>query len=129
LKYFGRDAFLSQSPQLYKQMALCCDLQRVFEVGPVFRAENSNTHRHLCEFTGLDLEVEFKEHYHEVLNLIGDMFIYIFKQLNEHSKAEIEAVRKQFPFEDLAFSDKMLILTFKEAMGMVKAYHDDLIKQ
>jgi len=95
----------------------------------VFRAENSNTHRHLCEFTGLDLEMEFKEHYHEVLNLIGDMFIYIFKQLNEHCKPELEAVRKQYPFEDLVFDDRMLILTFKEAMGMIKPYHDDLIKE
>lgn len=52
LKYFNKDAFLAQSPQLYKQMALCSDLHRVFEIGPVFRAEDSNTHRHLCEFTG-----------------------------------------------------------------------------
>ena len=66
LKYFGDDAFLAQSPQLYKQMALCCDLKRVFEIGPVFRAEDSNTYRHLCEFTGLDLEMEFQDHYHEV---------------------------------------------------------------
>lgn len=48
--YFGKDAFLAQSPQLYKQMALMGDLNRVFEIGPVFRAENSNTHRHLTEF-------------------------------------------------------------------------------
>eukprot|EP01068_Selenidium_serpulae_P011052 Selendium_serpulae@DN5592_c0_g1_i1.p2 len=53
-KYFDRSGCLSQSPQLYKQMAICADLERVFETGPVFRAENSNTHRHLCEFTGLN---------------------------------------------------------------------------
>ena len=88
LSYFGKDAFLAQSPQLYKQMALCCDLGKVFEVGPVFRSENSWTHRHLCEFTGLDLEMEFKEHYHEVLNTIGNMFIYIFNCLNKHYKGE-----------------------------------------
>ena len=53
LKYFGDDACLAQSPQLYKQMlAACSDFERVFEIGPVFRAENSNTHRHLCEFHG-----------------------------------------------------------------------------
>jgi len=66
-KYFNVDACLAQSPQLYKQMAICCDLKKVFEIGPVFRAENSFTHRHLCEFTGMDLEMTFKEHYHEVL--------------------------------------------------------------
>ena len=50
--YFGQPACLAQSPQLYKQMAISADMGRVFEIGPVFRAENSNTRRHLCEFTG-----------------------------------------------------------------------------
>lgn len=49
--YFGRTACLAQSPQLYKQMAISADLGRVFEVGAVFRAENSNTRRHLCKST------------------------------------------------------------------------------
>ena len=66
LGYFGNDACLAQSPQLYKQMSVLGDLSRVFEVGPVFRAEDSNTPRHLTEFTGLDFEMEIKEHYHEV---------------------------------------------------------------
>lgn len=66
LKYFETWAFLAQSPQLYKQMAICSDMTRVFETGPVFRAENSNTHRHMTEFTGLDFEMAFNEHYHEV---------------------------------------------------------------
>jgi len=67
-KYFGQDACLAQSPQLYKQMALMADFDRVFEIGPVFRAEDSNTNRHLCEFTGLDMEMTIKEHYFEVLD-------------------------------------------------------------
>lgn len=80
-KYFDRDACLAQSPQLYKQMAVCGDLTRVFEIGPVFRAENSNTNRHLCEFTGLDLEMEFKNHYFEVLDLIGELMVFLFKNM------------------------------------------------
>merc|ERR1719223_2154014 len=63
--YFGTTACLAQSPQLYKQMAISSDILRVFEIGPVFRAENSNTRRHLCEFTGLDLEMAINEHYME----------------------------------------------------------------
>jgi aspartyl/asparaginyl-tRNA synthetase len=66
LGYFGTTAFLAQSPQLYKQMAIAADFERVFEIGPVFRAEDSNTHRHLTEFTGMDFEMAFHEHYHEV---------------------------------------------------------------
>lgn len=49
----------------------------------MFRAENSNTHRHLCEFIGLDLEMAFNYHYHEVVDLIGDMFIELFKGLRD----------------------------------------------
>lgn len=60
-------ACLAQSPQLYKQMAISADLRRVFEIGPVFRAEQSKTRRHLCEFTGLDIEMEIQEHYNETL--------------------------------------------------------------
>merc|ERR1712032_1324284 len=64
--YFQGDAFLAQSPQLYKQMALMTDMPKVFEVGPIFRSEKSFTHRHMTEFTGLDLEMTFKESYVEV---------------------------------------------------------------
>ena len=63
-------------------MALCGDMNRVFEIGPVFRAEDSNTNRHLCEFTGLDIEMVINEHYFEVLDMLSDMFIYIFKGLH-----------------------------------------------
>jgi aspartyl-tRNA synthetase len=102
LEYFGEPACLAQSPQLYKQMcAACSDFERVFEIGPVFRAESSNTHRHLTEFHGMDLEMVINEHYYEVLDLFSDLFIYIFEQLKARFSKEIEAVRAQFPFEDL----------------------------
>ena len=80
-QYFGQDACLAQSPQLYKQMALMGDLDRVFEIGPVFRAEQSNTNRHLTEFTGLDMEMTIKEHYFEVLDTLSDLLVYIFNGL------------------------------------------------
>lgn len=64
--YKGQPGCLAQSPQLHKQMAICGDFGRVFEIGPVFRAEDSYTHRHLCEFTGLDVEMVIKQHYSEV---------------------------------------------------------------
>ena len=128
LLFFGNDAFLARSTDLYKQMTLCGDFEKVFEIGPVFRQEYGNTHRHLCEFTCLDFEMEFKEHYHEVLNIIGDMFNYIFNSLNKYYKNEINAVRKQYPFEDLLYHKKMLILTFTEAHNMIKEYYLNLLK-
>ena len=75
------NAFLAQSPQLYKEMAVEGDLMRVFEIAPVFRAENSNTPRHLTEFMGLDMEMDIKEHYHEVLEVLDRMFVYIFSNI------------------------------------------------
>ena len=81
LTYFGRKACLAQSPQLYKQMCVMGDFQRVFEIGPVFRAENSFTHRHMCEFVGLDIEMAIKEHYFEILDFFGELFPFIFKGL------------------------------------------------
>lgn len=122
LKYFGEDACLAQSPQLYKQMAAACsDLERVFEIGPVFRAENSNTHRHLCEFHGLDMEMTINEHYFEVLDVFSELFIYIFDGLNERFKKEIEVVRAQHPFADLQYSRPALRITYAEGLALLKA--------
>ncbi|KAF8568157.1 hypothetical protein P879_07826 [Paragonimus westermani] len=83
VSYFSGSAYLAQSPQLYKQMAIAADFGKVFTVGAVFRAEDSNTHRHLTEFVGLDLEMAFKNHYHEVVDLIADMFVNMFKGLQK----------------------------------------------
>ena len=62
-------------------MAIMGDLGRVFEIGPVFRAENSFTNRHMCEFVGMDIEMAIKEHYFEVLTVIGNLFYHIFNNL------------------------------------------------
>ncbi|XP_004239653.1 aspartate--tRNA ligase 2, cytoplasmic [Solanum lycopersicum] len=120
LDYKGQPACLAQSPQLHKQMAICGDFGRVFEVGPVFRAEDSFTHRHLCEFTGLDVEMEIKEHYSEVMDIVDRLFVAMFDSLNEKCKKELEAVGKQYPFEPLKYLRKTLRLTFAEGIQMLK---------
>jgi len=119
--YFDGNAYLAQSPQLYKQMVLMADMNRVFEIGPIFRSEKSFTHRHMTEFMGLDMEMTFLDHYHEVLDVLDGMFNHIFHGLNERFKDEIEAVRKQYPFEDLKFKHPCLRLTFQEAIELLKA--------
>eukprot|EP00434_Breviolum_minutum_P036144 symbB.v1.2.032015.t1/scaffold3786.1/size52255/2 len=108
--YFEGNAYLAQSPQLYKQMALMTDMPRVFEVGPIFRSEKSFTHRHMTEFTGLDIEMTFKDHYHEVLAVLDGLFNHIFKGLTERFAREIEAVKTQYPFEDLKWKHPCLRL-------------------
>lgn len=113
-------------------MALCGDLQRVFEIGPVFRAENSNTNRHLCEFTGLDLEMEFKNHYFEVLDLIGELMVYMFKNIKEKCAKELAVINAQYPFEEFKCADPVFKMHFKEgckllhAAGIEQDIHDDL---
>mmetsp|Transcript_137364 Transcript_137364/g.342578 ORF Transcript_137364/g.342578 Transcript_137364/m.342578 type:complete len:772 (-) Transcript_137364:118-2433(-) len=119
--YFEGNAFLAQSPQLYKQMALMTDMPRVFEIGPIFRSEKSFTHRHMTEFTGLDIEMTFKDHYHEVLEVLDGLFNHIFEGLNSRFKREIDAVREQYPFEDLKWKYPCKRLTFKEAIGLLRS--------
>lgn len=118
--YFDRPAFLAQSPQLYKQMCVASDFPGVFEVGPVFRAETSYTNRHLCEFTGMDVELPIKEHYHEVLEFFGSLFHALFTGIPKHCARELEVIRKQFPFEDfLGFEEKPLILRYEEGIALL----------
>lgn len=119
--YFGQPACLAMSPQLHKQMtAACSGFERVFETGPVFRAENSNTRRHLCEFTGFDLEMAINEHYDEVLTVFSDLFISIFDGLNERCKDELERVREQHPFEDLKYLRPTLKITYAEGCKLLR---------
>jgi len=120
VSYFKGSAFLAQSPQLYKQMAIASDFDKVYTVGAVFRAEDSNTHRHLTEFVGLDLEMAFKFHYHEVLETIGNMFTQMFRGLRDRFQDEIKTVCQQFPSEPFEFLDPPLILNFPEGVAMLK---------
>ncbi|KAF5946643.1 hypothetical protein HYC85_016871 [Camellia sinensis] len=74
---------------------------RVLDLRPVFRAEDSYTHRHLCEFTGVDVEMEIKEHYSEVMDIVDRLFVAMFDGLNEKCQKELEAIGNQYPFEPL----------------------------
>ncbi|KAK2398925.1 Class II aminoacyl-tRNA and biotin synthetases superfamily protein [Trifolium repens] len=120
LDYKGTPACLAQSPQLHKQMSICGDFGRVFEIGPVFRAEDSFTHRHLCEFTGLDVEMEIKKHYFEVMDLVDKLFVALFDSLNTNCKKDLEAVANQYPFEPLKYLRNTLRLTYEEGIQMLK---------
>lgn len=122
LGYFKGDAYLAQSPQLYKQMLIAADFEKVFEIAPVFRAENSNTHRHMTEFTGLDLEMAFEEHYDEVIDVLVEMFMFIFTELKTRFAKEIAVVRKQYPVEEfkLPKDGKMVRIPFKEGVRLLR---------
>ncbi|XP_020279237.1 aspartate--tRNA ligase, cytoplasmic [Pseudomyrmex gracilis] len=132
VSYFKSNAYLAQSPQLYKQMAIAADFDKVFTVGAVFRAEDSNTHRHLTEFVGLDLEMAFKYHYHEVVDTIGQMFTELFKGLRDKYADDIAAVSQQYPVEPFKFLEPALRLEYSQAIellaeaGVTLGEEDDL---
>ncbi|KAF7979700.1 hypothetical protein HWV62_41034 [Athelia sp. TMB] len=118
--YFQRAAFLAQSPQLAKETCISADFERVYEIGPVFRAENSNTHRHMTEFTGLDMEMAIEHSYLEARDIIDGMLKHIFRSLQTKNAEEIERVKRQFPHDDLVFPEETVILPFPEGIKLLK---------
>ncbi|KAK3081591.1 hypothetical protein LTS18_005077 [Coniosporium uncinatum] len=119
IDYFGRSAFLAQSPQLAKQMSISADFGKVYEIGAVFRAENSNTHRHLTEYTGLDIEMQIDEHYHEVLRMLDRTFKTIFKGVYERYRHELDVIKHQFPIDDLVWIEETPRIPFAEAIRLL----------
>ena len=90
VKYFDRNAYLAQSPQFYKQMAMASGFERIFEIGPVFRAEKSYTSKHTTEFTGFDLEFSYIESYRDVMNLQAELLTYALGKVKEKYGEEIK---------------------------------------
>lgn len=85
VKYFDGNAYLAQSPQFYKQMAMASGFEKIFEVGPVFRAEKSFTSKHATEFTGFDLEVSYIESYKDIMKIEENLL-----------RAGIQAVKEKY---------------------------------
>lgn len=81
VEYFEQSAYLAQSPQFYKQMAIATGVDKVFEIGPIFRAEKSYSARHLTEFTGLDVEVSWAESVQEIMDVEEQMLQYAFTKM------------------------------------------------
>jgi len=92
VKYFDRNAYLAQSPQFYKQMAMASGFERIFEIGPVFRAEKSFTSKHTTEFSGFDLEFSFIESYQDVMTLEAEILAYALGKVKEAYGEELERV-------------------------------------
>ena len=121
VKYFDRAAFLAQSPQLYKQMVINSDFERVFEIGPVFRAENSQSNRHLCEFIGLDVEMALTpgQTYHEILSVLWGALDYIFVNLKTRYGKEYKYIQDNHKFEEIVYPKECLIIDFLEGVKML----------
>lgn len=111
VKYFDRKAYLAQSPQFYKQMAMASGFERIFEVGPVFRAEKSFTSKHTTEFTGFDLEFSYIQSYEDVMKMEEELLTYALAQVKEQygdAIAEtfgLEVIVPETPFPVIKLED------------------------
>ncbi len=108
--YFKRKAYLAQSPQLYKEQ-LTLGLDRVFEIGPYFRAENSHTVRHLTEFISVDVEAAFTD-YTDIIDLVEKLVGNVIGEFREKRKADVEMAGLK---SDLSFT-KIDRLTYEQCL-------------
>ena len=88
--YFDKKAFLAQSPQFYKQMMLIAGFERVFEIGPVFRAEKHHTSRHLCEYTSIDFEISYIEDQNDVMDVLEGVVTYVLDKIKTEKSDILE---------------------------------------
>jgi nondiscriminating aspartyl-tRNA synthetase len=129
IAYFEKEAFLNQSPQLYKQMMMAAGFEKVFEIGPIFRAEEHNTTKHLNEATSIDVEVSFADH-HEVMNLLEHIIVHTYSAVNENCQGALEALEigsltvPKSPFERLPYTEAIEIAA--KATGEPISYGDDI---
>ncbi|NLR99953.1 aspartate--tRNA(Asn) ligase [Rhizobium sp. P38BS-XIX] len=129
VKYFGTKAFLAQSPQFYKQMAIAGGMEKVFEIGPAFRAEPSFTSRHETEFTSIDMEMAWIEDHHELMDFEERWLAHAIGVVADVHGSDIEALfgvtitPPTMPFPKLTFAKALEILA---ELGHEPSRRDDL---
>ena len=115
VKYFDTKAYLAQSPQFYKQMAMAAGLERIFETGPVFRAEKSYTNKHATEFTGFDLEFSYVESFEDVMKMEEELLAYALLKVKEAHGDELkELYGQEIIVPSLPFPRMKLCDVYKE---------------
>jgi len=127
LEYFGKTAYLAQSPQLYKEQ-MTIGLERVFEIASFYRAEKSHTGRHLSEFTSVDIEAAFMD-YTEVMDVLEALVMEVYKYTSENCKEEQESFGHEIkvpssPFERITYSQ---VVDELNAVGKKIEFGDDLL--
>lgn len=122
ITYFDREAFLNQSPQLFKQILMSGGLDRVFEIGPIFRAEEHDTRRHLNEATSIDIEASFCDHF-DVMEVLENMVAHIYEQVIGNASDSLAVLGVELKVPKLPF----LKLTYDEAIEIVNANSDEML--
>ncbi len=124
IAYFDKEAFLNQSPQLYKQMMMAAGCEKVYEIGPIFRAEEHNTTKHLNEATSIDIEVSFADH-HEVMRILEDLIVKTYGYVKETCASQLANLEiEDFPLPKAPFPR----LPYSEAIEIAKKKIEDPIR-
>jgi len=124
--YFEREAFLAQSPQLYKEQ-LVIDFEKVFEIGPVYRAEKSHTRRHITEYTSIDIEQAFASD-EDVMKIAEELMVHVCRTVNDRCKNELKILKHKIvwpetPFRRLTYSE---IVTELQREGVKIEWGEDI---
>jgi len=115
IDYFGKQAYLAQSPQLYKQMLMSTGLDRVFEIGPAFRAEHSNTNRHVTEFVSFDGEMAWIDKEEDIMEMIEEIVDHVLVNLKIRGKKHLAILGKDINVPKRPYP----LLTYNECLKMV----------
>jgi aspartyl-tRNA synthetase len=128
IKYFERPAYLAQSPQFYKQLMLLAGFGKVFEIGPVFRAEKHNTRRHINEYTSFDLELAWIRDVDDVMKVEEKMLNYAFEKTSVTASTELDLLGVELevpsvPFKRIKYAETIDLL---QSEGKEMTLEDDL---
>ena len=126
-KYYEKEAFLSQSQQFYKQFMMAAGFDRIFEIGPSFRAEKSHTKRHLAEFVQLDFEMAFIDSEEDVMKMLEGLLVYVTTDVAKKCSTELEILKKHItvpkhPFPRIPHAECIKML--QSAGSKIKAGED-----
>lgn len=113
--YFDKSAYLAQSPQFYKQMMVGAGFERVFEIAPVYRAEEHNSSRHLNEYISLDVEMGFIENVEEVMEMEKRVLQYVFQYVKERCQKQLDVLQVDIPV-----LNEIPKMTLTEAQAILK---------
>ena len=121
ISYFEKEAFLNQSPQLYKQILMGAGLERVFEIGPIFRAEEHNTTRHLNEAISIDIEMSFTDH-EGVMNVLERLVQRVYEDVVENCQKFLDWLNVKLEIPEVPFER----ITYDEALEIARKRGEDI---
>lgn len=119
--FYGKEAFLRQSPQLYKQMMMASGLDRVYEIGQAFRAEKFHTRRHISEFMSLDFEMAWIESEEDVMKVLERLVVYVLKGLKKETDLKLKV--PELPLKRITYDEVLKVL---EKTGVKIEWGEDI---